>query len=187
MFTKYTIVLRLWEEEVIFLSFTELGHTEVKTRNAYWFCAQVELLWMLFLRVLAKKCASLDFTFSCEWSTFVRYRIQGLTFISQKIRDINLMSFWEKHRSVGICLLPCQVSLLVEGWRKLFSNVFRCLTDEFSTPSFHFIYCSPSPSERCVGRIYLALFYFFQGWWIEKGPGISWIMHVIVFKKIRHY
>lgn len=48
MFTKYIVVVWLWEEEVIFLSLTELGHTEVKIRNAHEVCTQVELHRMLF-------------------------------------------------------------------------------------------------------------------------------------------
>lgn len=89
-----------------------------------------------FLRVLTKKYVPFDFTFNCEWSTFFKFRIQSLMFLSENTGH-KLHEFLRKQKSVGTCLLPCQVPLLEEGWRKLFSNViFRCLTNEAFFPPF---------------------------------------------------
>lgn len=145
-------------------------------------CAQGELLWMVFLRVLAKKYTAFEFTFSREWSMFVKFRIQGLIFISQKLQDINFMSSWEKHRSVPLPLTVSGPSVRRRLKKAGFIVIFRHLTDEAFFPFISlYLLQSFSFNKMCGKDLFRTICIFCQGYWIEKGLAISWIMYVIIF------
>lgn len=115
---------------------------------------------------------------------FVKLRIQGLTFIGAWTS----VSYWSNHKCSAICLLPLQVPLLVDDWRKLFSDdILSCLTDKvfpplallYLLPSFIFKPCGKNLPHTIWG-FYIYFWNYFA--WITA----LWkVLHVILCWKIR--